>query len=371
LLSTGGVFYIVRSIGIFREKSQKLLETDVFYTKDALYKVKHLIGRKMELLEFKVATDAIKAGFEFDTILIDGSLYGRAVHLPIETKTKEEIPTLLEYFEVYKELLDLCHQKEILLVGVSKESRSTFFRDYLLKIIYDIALKESGLKTDEVRKLVPIFSEVLDDERAAFRKFDKLKTQTSDNLDRFELILNELSSSRPDYQIVMNNADTVGYTRPLLLGPSARVARFFERYISNPTGYVIEKFPRTVREKNKEFVDWASKVISNIPKLPSFISFHLLLHIRDSPLRIDLPNYQKMLHESGWPKPTEVDLKDLLKVMIAGYCGLDAYNLWLKNVDERVRLRRKVVDDIYFPYMEKLFGEKIIRGRGYRRVRYP
>jgi len=31
----------------------------------------------------------------------------------------------------------------------------------------------------------------------------------------------------------------------------------------------------------------------------------------------------------------------VLKVLATGYCGLDCHNLWLKNVDERVRLRRK------------------------------
>ena len=57
--------------------------------------------------------------------------------------------------------------------------------------------------------------------------------------------------------------------------------------------------------------------------------------------------------------------------MITGYCGLDGYNLWLKDVDQKVRLRKRVVDQIYFPYMEKIFKEKIIRGRSYRRVKYP
>jgi hypothetical protein len=57
--------------------------------------------------------------------------------------------------------------------------------------------------------------------------------------------------------------------------------------------------------------------------------------------------------------------------MITGYCGLDCYNLWLKNVDEKVRLKKRVVDTIYFPLMEKMFDAKIIRGRGYRRVRFP
>ena len=66
-----------------------------------------------------------------------------------------------------------------------------------------------------------------------------------------------------------------------------------------------------------------------------------------------------------------MDLEGVLKVLATGYCGLDCHNLWLKNVDERVRLKKKTVDNIYVPYMEKLFGEKIIRGRSYRRVRFP
>ena len=66
-----------------------------------------------------------------------------------------------------------------------------------------------------------------------------------------------------------------------------------------------------------------------------------------------------------------LDVDNILRVLATGYCGLDCHNLWLKNVDERVRLKKKTVDNIYVPYMEKLFGEKIIRGRSYRRVRFP
>ena len=93
--------------------------------------------------------------------------------------------------------------------------------------------------------------------------------------------------------------------------------------------------------------------------------------MRDSPIRIDIPNWEYLLSEIGWPKPVDVSLEDLLKILVTGYCGLDAYNLWLKDVDEKVRLKRKYVDNIYFPYLEKLFQSKIIRGRGYRRVKYP
>ena len=34
-------------------------------------------------------------------VLIDGSLYGRAVHLPIETKIEEQRLTLLDYLQTF------------------------------------------------------------------------------------------------------------------------------------------------------------------------------------------------------------------------------------------------------------------------------
>jgi len=371
LLSTGGLFYIVRSMAACREKVYKVMETDVIFSKDELSKIKYLIGRKMELLEFQVAINSIKNGVDCKAVLLDGSLYGRAIHNLIETKTMEEIPTLLKYFQVYKELLDLCKEKNILLVGVSKQSRSTFFRDFLLRLIFIEELKRSSLSQEIIRKLDSIFFEILDKEKTALIKFDMLKKNYKNELEQIELIFEELSSSRSDYQLVMNLANSIGFTQPLLLGPSARMARYFKKFQLNSRLYIRNTFPRTTREKGDEFVEWASEIISQIPNFPSFISFHLLLDKRDSPLRIDVPNWDHSLSEIDWPKPVDVNLEELLKIMITGYCGLDGYNLWLKDVDQKVRLRKRVVDQIYFPYMEKIFKEKIIRGRSYRRVKYP
>ena len=371
LLSNGGLFYVIRSMAVCRGKVHKILQTDVIFSKDALYKTKYLIGRKMELLEFQVAIDSLKEGFNCKTVLLDGSLYGRAIHLLNETKTREEIPTLLKYFQVYNELLDLCKKENILLIGVSKQSRSTFYRDFLLRFIFNEELQRIDVKAEIKRKLQPIFLEVLDIEKVALKKFDKLKEKCKDELEQVELILDELVSSRSDYQLVMNFAKSTGYTQPLILGPSARTARYFEKFTSNPRGYIRNRFPRATREKGDVFVEWASKVISQIPSFPSFISFHLLLDQRDSPIRIDVPNWEHSLSESGWPKPVNVNFKKLLQIMMTGYCGLDGYNLWLKDVDQKVKLKKKIVDQLYFPYMEKIFKEKIIRGRSYRRVRYP
>jgi hypothetical protein len=159
--------------------------------------------------------------------------------------------------------------------------------------------------------------------------------------------------------------------RPLLLGPNVRMLRRLKEYSENPREYVGKYFPRLTMEGGDAFVDWASKILGGIQEFPSFVSFYVLLDPRDSPIRVDMPYYGKMLFEVGWPEPVEVDVKNVLKIMVTGYCGLNAYNIWLKSVDEKVRLRREIVDDIYFPYLERIFGEKIIRGRGYRRVKYP
>jgi hypothetical protein len=373
LLSTGGIFYIIRSLAVCRDQEQKLLETDTFFTKASFLESQLFIGRKMEMFEFKVAIDAIKSGFKCRNILIDGSLYGRVSHLPIETKVEDQRLVLLHYFQVYRELLDLCKAEKILLMGVSKESRSTFYRDYLLKLIFNETLKSlnSSIDAADLHRLKPIFAETLDDEKSALSKFEKLRHKYGRKLDSIALILEELVSSRPDYQLIMNYAQTSGYTQPLLLGPSARTARRLDVCWKDPARYVRAHFPATVREKGKDFVDWASNILLSFAGFPAIVSFYLLLDVRDSPIRIDLPCWDYTFARTGWPKLVDFNVDEVLKVMATGYCGLDCYNLWLKNVDERVRLKKRVVDNMYFPLMERLFGEKIIRGRGYRRVKYP
>ncbi|MBC7113789.1 MAG: DNA double-strand break repair nuclease NurA [Candidatus Methanomethyliales bacterium] len=371
LLSNGGIFYLIRSMAIRRDEIYKGIETDVIFSRDKMSRISEFITAKMELLEFKVALEALRDGFRGNAILLDGSLYGRAVHIPIETKVEEERDALIHYFEVYKELLNLCRESNVLLVGVSKESRSTFYRDYLLSLIFEEEIRRVDVEEEDKKLLKEIFFQILDVERVAFEKFAKLKEKYGDRLKTVELIFKELASSRPDYQLIINHVSNVGYMRPLLLGPTVRMIRRFREYKENPKQYVRKYFPHLTMEKDENFTQWAVKVLDGILQFPSFASFYILLDARDSPIRIDMPYYGRSMSDVGWPEPVEIDMRQMLKLMVTGYCGLEAYNLWLKNVDENVRLRRKVVDEIYFPYLEKVFGEKIIRGRGYRRVKYP
>ena len=373
LMSTGGIFYVIRALAICRENERKLLETDMFFTKANLIESQRFLSKKMEMLEFQAAIEAIKHGLNCSTILIDGSLYGRASTLPIETKVEDERLMLLNYFRYYWELLDLHRKKGLTLIGVSKESRSTFYRDYILKLIFNEAFDrlEADIDPGDLQRLKPLFAEMLDQEEPAIKKFAKLRQKYDRKLDKIELIFDELRSSRPDYQWLMSFAETPGYTRPLLLGPSERLARRLRQCLRDPAKYVRVNFPISFREKGKDFVNWASEILSGLADFPAFISMYLLLDMRDAPIRIDVPFWDHTFIRTGWPKSIDFNLEDMLKVMVTGYCGLDCYNLWLKNVDEKVRLRKRVVDNIYFPLMERQFNAKIIRGRGYRRVKFP
>ncbi len=127
---------LIRSLAVCKGKETKRMQTNVFFTKSGLLEAHYYVGTKMEMLEFQAAIDALKNGVECSAILIDGSLYGRAMHVPVETKIEEDRTAVLEFFRTYKELLDLCKEKGILIAGVSKESRATFYRDFLLKQIF-------------------------------------------------------------------------------------------------------------------------------------------------------------------------------------------------------------------------------------------
>lgn len=370
-MSTGGIFYVIRALAVCKEKENRKLQSNVFFTKSGLSEAQQYVGTKMEMLEFEAAIDAIRNDSRCTAILIDGSLYGRAMHVPVETKIEEDRTAILEYFKTYGELLDLCRKRNVLIAGVSKESRSTFFRDFLLKQIFTEELEDTELESEDKRKIHDIFPEVMENEKTGLGKFGKLKRKHGAKLDSIDLILNELASARSDYELVMNFAEGIGHTQPLVLGPASRAARRIRSFVMNPRKYVTDNFFISSKEKGKRFIEWGSEIISRISNFPSFVSLYLLMDVRDSPVRIDLPCWEMPLSKTGWPKPIDIDLRALMTIMISGYCGLDTHNLWLKDVDEKVRLKKRVVDTIYFPYMERSFNAKIIRGRSYRRVKYP
>lgn len=361
--SNGGIFYVVRALALSKEKRYRKIAADFDFTSDSMYEAVHIIHRKMEWLEHEVALEAINDGFE-GYILLDGSIYGRLVHIPIETGYVSDRAFMLKYFETLIKLLDSCRENCIPIVGLSKESRTSFFREFLIKIVAEKLIDEIGSSRAEIERLLSL---ALDDKRGAVKELEKLK-----NSNILKELMEELLARRPDFQLILSYASSTGYTTPLILGASARWRRSYRRIVVNPEGFIKSNFP--ISSRDRDFVRWARSIVEKIPDLPVVMSFHLLPAINDTPMRVDVPAWvfgiKKRLSEVGWPEEADIDISEILGLISAGYCSLENYNIWLKAVDDEVKLKKEVFENLYLPKFEEIVG-RFATSRGYRRVRFP
>jgi len=360
--SNGGIFYVIRALAQSKDKKYRKIVADFDFTSDSMYEAVH-INRKMEWLEHEVALEAINDGFE-GYILLDGSIYGRLVHIPIETGYVNDRAFMLKYFETLIKLLESCRENGIPIVGISKESRTSFFREFLIKIVAEKLIDEIGLSKAELERLLSL---ALDDKRRAVKELEKLK-----HFSILKEIMEELLARRPDFQLVLSYAKSTGYTTPLILGASAGWRRSYRRIVINPEGFIKSNFP--ISSRDRDFIKWARSIVEKIPDLPAVISFHLLPAINDTPMRVDVPAWvfgiKKKLSEVGWPEEADIDISKILRLISAGYCGLENYNIWLKAVDDAVKLKREVFENLYLSKFEEIVG-RFATPRGYRRVRFP
>lgn len=358
----GGIFYVARAIARAGESTYRKLDADVEYTSEPEPKIVEFVGRKMEWLEHEVALEVAKEKLA-EYILIDGSIYGRLAHLPLELHYANNKDFMLEYFETLAKLLETCEKNRIAVIGISKESRTSFFREFLIRVIACNLKEKIGLSIDKIQEILTL---ALDNKRKALEESEKVGNELLRDL------IEELISRKPDFQLILKYARNEGYTTPLLIGASARWRRSYKRIKINPEEFVKSNFPFLSR--NEEFVESALKIVRKMEKFPSIVSFHLLPAINDTPIRVDVPSWvfgiEKKLAEIGWPEETKVDIDKILKLISAGYCGLENYNIWLKAVDEEVKLRKSTFENLYLPKFEEFFG-KFATSRSYRRIRFP
>lgn len=365
-LKNGGLFYVVRALGLNGKNEHRELEADFDYTEGSAHEVTSIVQRKMEYLEIKLAAEAISNGFE-GVVLIDGSLYGRISHLVIESPLSNDRGFFIRYYQEIMKLFKLAKKNNVLVIGVSKESGSRFFRDFLIKQIITLPNVRGEVSEEEAKRLV---STALDRKREAFRYLEQLKLEHS-NIGLLEDVLKELTTPRPDYQLIETSITEPGHTVPLLLGPSSRWLRRIRQIEMDPLGYLKSHFP--VLSNNEDFVAYAKVVLNHLKELPAIVSFHILPDRRDSPLRIDVPAFciglSTKFQDVGWPEAIDEDISEVLSVVATGYGGLDYHNIWLWKVDREVKFHRKEFDDMYLSKFKELVGVNL-NARDYRRVRF-
>jgi hypothetical protein len=352
-----GLFYVVRALGVSRNKKYRDLIASIDVSPNTVEEI-YLLGRKREWLEHRVALKALDDGFS-GSILLDGSIYGREVHLPFETSFLNDRDFMIEYFRTFLKLMDVCKKRGVWLIGLSKESRSSFFREFLL-LNFALEIKnEIGLTDEEIVKL---FSEVLDNKYHALRKVNSIKNK------KLKILVEELLSRKPDFALILRYAQKTGYTVPLLLGASARWRRGAKQILNNPKAFLNSRFP--VCSQNEKFVENAMEVVSKIPEMPAIISFHVLPSLRDTPIRVDVPAWclgiDKKLLDIGWPEKVNIDVRNVLEIISSGYCGPENYNIWLKVAHDGVKLSLETFENLYLRKIMNISGSyKMVRRSRY------
>ena len=364
-MGNGGIFYVVRSMAIGSDGIEvKKLATDFDYTPDSSFRAHMVIQRKMEWLEHLAALEAIESGFR-GVILIDGSIYGRIVHIPLEVGFIHDRDLMLRYFRDLYRLMRVCEKHKIPIIGISKESRTSFLRAYLIeKILIDIA-EDFGLDLDDILHILNLARE------SKARAFSEIRNRGLDKTLVGELI-REYVSRRPDFQLIMNFAKTPGYTRPLILGMPHRWRRYYRVMKKNPVAFLKSSFP--ISSERQGFLDWALKVLEMMMGLPAIVSFHVLPSRLDTPMRIDVPAWtlgiDRNVSDAVRSEEIKADVSWILEVIGGGYCGVENYNIWLTAVDQRVKISRDVFESLYLSKFEEVIGRSAT-ARGYRRVRFP
>ena len=127
----------------------------------------------------------------------------------------------------------------------------------------------------------------------------------------------------------------------------------------------------------KYFLQHLIKQVEYLEQSTSIITFHLLPDPRDTPLRIDVPSWALGMHSNTMKDFDGMKivenfntnaLDNLLQLIMAGYGGLENYNIWLTKADEDVRLGRRTMDTLYESLLERELKTKLRHNRSYRRV---
>jgi hypothetical protein len=249
-------------------------------------------------------------------VMIDGNLYGRFTHLlkQLFLKGWEALP--LRLFEAMQTLFQICTERNIVLMGVSKFSKTRVFCSAMLS--------ELGFHITD-----------------------------SDYLD-VELLYRWKQGE-------------VGFTTPLLLGEYAFKDEV--RAMSEEPEKYIERYFGNIAPELK---DWGTEIIERVPVAPAIIMFHLIPSKFEQPLRIDVPASCFGLHDKimdvspyRFLKPGIVE--SVVQQLMEDWGGTDVYNALLYVVDREVRLGRDVVDSVYRSLLGKELELPIMYDRNTRR----
>lgn len=373
-LSDGSIIHLSRAMALpTRGKPVRLLYVERFYYCGGSTQLSSYYGIWREYLEFTAAYKAAEElkGEGLQLVLVDGSLYGRLLHVPKDMPVEGNADLHLKFIESYWRLMRRCRKLDVWPVGISKDSRSQILKNHVLDLIFNSRIKdvEGGLQD----RLKDIWFQAKIHKSRALREFQSLNEAPQWFKELFLIYMSHL----PDFRLIQMISRKPGYTTPLLLGLTMHMAKRWDR-LRRAESYVKTGFPRSIHGKDESYVRWAVKQIRRLLGMPAIVTTYLVPGMGDIPLRIDLPAWvvglKDKLGDVNGLVPLDPGLDGFRKVLgaiLSMYAGPKNYNVLLSRVDSRVRITRRVFDRVYERILERELDIIIAHERRYRRVKYP
>ncbi|MHA1375245.1 MAG: DNA double-strand break repair nuclease NurA [Promethearchaeota archaeon] len=372
--SNGVYFYLNRAYGVVNNGIQiRNLDTDVFSITGPARMAETYIGWKAENLEFQLLYEYLHS-LEDDSpqpkiCLVDGSLYSRMMHPIIESTVLDDEHYILKYLDLYCDLLKESRRKNVILVGLSKDSRSNFFRNGLLdEIFYKERTKlKKTLNKEEISIINAVIKNIDNPNDEQIQKFNELVKQCPKVLKKMEKIFYEYRIMRTDGEILYRFSKHAGFTHPMEMGLGRPLQKKnFKQIMTNSQTFIKRQFKKKISTLNnaqkQEFTKYASIVLSKLLSMPTFISFHLLPDIRDSPIKVDVPSWHfqdfKMLSDHPFVdfiKNVDPHIFKIIGFLLSLYGGIENYNLLLSAAHDNVVLKINDFIQIY----EKMIQDKL------------
>lgn len=332
-LSNGYSLLVVRACAVSNEKKRAL---NVYLTTGELAELK---SRLMENIEHELLKDNLHG-----VNLIDGSLYGRANHIPREFKNDGFEKFSFIYYNNYRELIEKIEREKNIVIGISKSSSTTFLRDIVVKEMYEEELANLDLGKD--RKIAKSLPYLALDRKTQAKKMAKSILEDRGYHRAYKLVM-ELTRKRPDMWMISGFG--IGMSKPVLLGASARVRRMYQE-ISKSKDILQRMFPSI--EIKEEHIE----TVLDYLNLPAFVSFYISF----SPgliFRVDFPAYLIGLHhrmqDIDWPEVLNVNLKNIISTLRSDYGDNYCHSIHLYAADMDARLPYGDFIEKYAPIIMK------------------
>jgi len=318
-LSNGIEFFITRALmlgtGNFSEPMLRfeMIKGSTDYSATAEFE-----RIQRDLMEIQIIIENMDKIQDDSIVLIDGNLYGRYTHLQNEINIDNWRDLPLELIKAMQDLYQICLRRNIMLVGVSKFSKTR---------VLTAALKR--------------------------------------NLG--------YSVTAPEYldveMLYRWKIGETGYTRPLMLGTYAIKNA---ASITKPTEYRKTNFG-SIQDSARQ--RWATDIIREFPNAPAIVMFHMIPKAHAQPMRIDIPasclgNSSKIMEVSPFNFIDPELVEPIVSQLVSDFGGWDVYNALLYIVDREVRLGGKAVDTVYKSVLGKELGIPLDYDRSSRRFTF-